>query len=615
MNEDGPSKVGSILKSIISFFIKKPMFAIPTLAGVGITVVFVGIIFIIIAAFASDSRNEMTREKSDTCSAESITFTGTVKGKNITLNAETEGGIKINGIKGNITGEDFTATLKTGNGLVEMPLPTSGGDPDVQTFMAYTAVTAKSSDQYKLLNSKGAKDVGIYRMVNDRYAIALGSFYGTKIGTKYTLEFKQKDGSTKTIQAILGDQKADQHTDSKHQYHAQDKSIVEFVTAAGTASNASQINKTQNQINEDFGEIVSIKKNDGQDVQLTGTIKLKEITIEGTINGETVEASGTVENGKIEATGLLGDTTGCDGENIGNGCGFSYPLKKMNISSYATNDRWGRPHCGDDYSTARGTNLYAIMDGTVVRTNNTCGNEGYYGNPCGGEWGNYIVIEHKNAYNGKTVYSNYAHMSKNSLKVKEGDTVEAGQLIGKSGNSGSTKGPHLHFELNYKAGSSWTSSGCHEATWYGKSGGVYNILKQLKKNSDNMCDNSQVIEYAKQFVGNAYLYGGNWDGEKPYSPTDCSGFVKGVYAHFGKDLPRSSSSMCSSSSKATRKISGKNSTKGAKPGDIICYSGHVGLYMGNNKILHASNAAPYPKGGVKISDMDYRSWNKIIRVK
>ena len=88
-----------------------------------------------------------------------------------------------------------------------------------------------------------------------------------------------------------------------------------------------------------------------------------------------------------------------------------------------------------------------------------------------------------------------------------------------------------------------------------------------------------VVSYASQFVGNPYVYGGT----SLTNGTDCSGFVMGVYAHFGVGLPHSSSAM--------RSMGYGVSLADAQPGDIICYSGHVGIYCGNNTIVHASTAA------------------------
>ena len=95
----------------------------------------------------------------------------------------------------------------------------------------------------------------------------------------------------------------------------------------------------------------------------------------------------------------------------------------------------------------------------------------------------------------------------------------------------------------------------------------------------------QVVKYARKFLGRPYRYGGT----SLTRGTDCSGFTMRIFQHFGKKIPRTSRAQ----RKAGKKV--KN-LKSAKPGDLICYSGHVAIYMGKNKIIHASNR----KTGIKI---------------
>ena len=98
-----------------------------------------------------------------------------------------------------------------------------------KTFAYYTAVSVKSSPQYKLLNSSECytdEETGI-RMVDGFYCIALGSYYGSTIGTKYRITLKDGD-EYKELNCILCDQKANRHTDAKHQYAVQNKDIMEF---------------------------------------------------------------------------------------------------------------------------------------------------------------------------------------------------------------------------------------------------------------------------------------------------------------------------------------------------------------------------------------------------
>ena len=118
----------------------------------------------------------------------------------------------------------------------------------------------------------------------------------------------------------------------------------------------------------------------------------------------------------------------------------------------------------------------------------------------------------------------------------------------------------------------------------------------------NSNDSSQkgkdIVNYAKKFVGQAYLYGGSWNGEEPYTPTDCSGFVQGVYKHFGYNLGRDTDAQWNDDSKYTLV-----SESDIKAGDLIMYEGHVGILTGNgNEVVHAKGK----KYGIVI-DSDYKT--------
>ncbi|MEG0829315.1 MAG: NlpC/P60 family protein [Anaerovoracaceae bacterium] len=109
---------------------------------------------------------------------------------------------------------------------------------------------------------------------------------------------------------------------------------------------------------------------------------------------------------------------------------------------------------------------------------------------------------------------------------------------------------------------------------------------------------NEVVNYALQFVGNPYVYGGN----SLTNGTDCSGFTKGVYAKFGISLPRTSGAQAS--------VGKSVSYSEAKPGDLLCYPGHVGIYIGNGQIVHAST----PATGIKIGSATYRSISSVRRI-
>ncbi|MCI8925712.1 MAG: SH3 domain-containing protein [Lachnospiraceae bacterium] len=108
-----------------------------------------------------------------------------------------------------------------------------------------------------------------------------------------------------------------------------------------------------------------------------------------------------------------------------------------------------------------------------------------------------------------------------------------------------------------------------------------------------------VADYACQFEGNPYV----WGGTSLTNGADCSGFVMSVYKNFGVNLPHSSA--------ADRNVgTAVDGIANAQPGDIICYSGHVAIYIGNGQIVHASTA----KTGIIISNATYRSILSVRRI-
>lgn len=155
-----------------------------------------------------------------------------------------------------------------------------------------------------------------------------------------------------------------------------------------------------------------------------------------------------------------------------------------------------------------------------------------------------------------------------------------------SSNSGSTGG---------SSGNSNTSNGSTGSGSSGSTGGGGN----KDPGYSTGVSGSAVVQYALNFVGNPYV----WGGKDPNTGADCSGFTSYVYAHFGISIP--------SYSYSQRSVGKEVSYANAKAGDLICYSGHVAIYMGNGQIVHAKGTA---YGIVAYDSATYRDIVTVRRV-
>lgn len=232
---------------------------------------------------------------------------------------------------------------------------------------------------------------------------------------------------------------------------------------------------------------------------------------------------------------------------------------------------WGKGyHPGIDIRASTGTPVMAALDGRVIRSGSD------------GAWGNAVHIKQSDG-----TVATYAHLSK--ILVSKGDTVGTGALIGKAGYSGRVipagpGGAHLHFEV--RTGLDYNSRDVNPVPYVKGRG---SITSRGKSRGTGGTSGQQVVEYAKQFIGVPYVAGGR-------SPKgwDCAGFTWYIYRHFGKEIGQVSEEQL-------KRGSPVKSPAQAMPGDLFIWrrkgtkgvgaDGHVGMYVGGGKVIHAHGGA------------------------
>ena len=221
-------------------------------------------------------------------------------------------------------------------------------------------------------------------------------------------------------------------------------------------------------------------------------------------------------------------------------------------------------HRGIDIAVPEGTEVYASQDGIVTTAE--------YND----EYGNYIVIEDSDGF-----VTKYAHLQ--SINVTAGQTVKHGAVIGKTGNTGSSTGSHLHLEC-------LASGEYYNPLFYleNGNGSIYGTTDPIGGNGDV----AALFAEAERYLGYPYV----WGGSSPSTSFDCSGFVCYVLTHSGYcNMPRTTAqgiyNQCTHISASE-----------ARAGDIIFFTGtynsgnpvtHVGIYAGNGQMIHCGDPIKY----------------------
>ena len=294
----------------------------------------------------------------------------------------------------------------------------------------------KNSRQYKF-NKKCYTDKDGFRKYGNSYLVALGTYFGSRIGDKYLVRVEQsvdektgkklKKKKIKEISVVLGDVKSDRHTDRSHKYCNVYKSTPHILEAImGSRANHNP------RVKRKFQKILSISKN-SSDININGNVSGSynsgKITIKGQINYLPFIAAGTIKNGKISGEYMLGDTAELGNEGV-----FKFPLlRKFPVTSpfgWRTAPTAGATarHDGIDYGAPHGEPVVASKSGTVIAAQFFQGR------------GLTVMVKHAHGFT--TVYQ---HLSK--LNVRKGERIRQRKVVGNVGTTGASTGAHLHFEI------------------------------------------------------------------------------------------------------------------------------------------------------------------------
>lgn len=257
---------------------------------------------------------------------------------------------------------------------------------------------------------------------------------------------------------------------------------------------------------------------------------------------------------------------------------FKYNSGSRNYQGYSDGSRHNGLDIGPKKAGVDGDPVIAVGNGTVSYVNGGGVNRGLSGP--GPDQGNCIAIKmDKNSQH----HFVYMHLCKPPT-LKVGDKVKAGDTVGYMGTTGRSTGTHLHIGLHI--GAPWPSPSnlstkIDPLPFFGKK--VAGMSLSSKSATGTAAD---IIAYAKTFLGNAY----KWGGKEPPN-FDCSGLTHWVYKHFGYEIGINTT--------AQRKTGKSVKKSELQPADLVHFTGHVGMYIGNNQFIHA------PKTGdvVKISSL------------